>query len=102
MSSASEKHVDDLLLTSHYIIGKKKCRVKFPCMLCKGIHLTHLFPRMEKASKLLEDMTISQPQLPAGYRKVSLNLPVVDGMITPDLSSVNPIDHVINMVTSLI
>jgi hypothetical protein len=36
---------------------------------------------MDKASKLLEDMTISQPQLPAAYRKLSLNPPVVDGMI---------------------
>jgi hypothetical protein len=60
------------------------------------------FPSYGKASKLLEDMTISQPQLPAGYRKVSLNLPIVDGMITLDPSLVNPIDHVINMVTSLI
>jgi hypothetical protein len=47
MSLASEQHVDDLLSTSHKIVGKKKSRVKFLCMLCKGIHLTHLFPRME-------------------------------------------------------
>jgi hypothetical protein len=60
------------------------------------------FPSYGKASKLLEDMTISHPQLAANYRKVSLNLPVVDGMITLDLSSVNPIDHVINIVMSLI
>jgi hypothetical protein len=102
MSSASEQHVDDLPSTSHDTVGKKKSRVKFPCMLCKGSHLTHLFPRMDKASKLLEDMTVSQPQLPAAYRKFSLNPPVVDGMITPDPSSVNPIDHVVNLVTSLI
>jgi hypothetical protein len=65
MSSASEQHVDDLPSTSQDTIGKKKSRVKFPCMLCKGSHLTHLFPRMDEASKLLEDMTVSQPQLPA-------------------------------------
>jgi hypothetical protein len=59
MSSASEQHVDDLSSTSHDTIGKKKSRVKFPCMLCKGCHLTHLFPRMDKASKSLEDMTVS-------------------------------------------
>ena len=57
---------------------------------------------MEKASKLLEDMIVSQPQLPAAYRKLSLNPPVVDGMITPVPSSVNLVDHVVNMVTSLV
>jgi hypothetical protein len=100
MSSAFEQHTDDLSSTSHDTIGKKKSRVKFPCMLCKGSHLTHLFPHMDKASKLLEDMTVSQPQLPVAYRKLSLNPPVVDGMITPVL--VNLVDHVVNLVTSLV
>jgi hypothetical protein len=36
---------------------------------------------MEEASKFLEDMTVSQPQLPAAYRKLTLDPPVVDGMI---------------------
>jgi hypothetical protein len=102
MSSASEQHADDLPSTSHDTVGKKKSRVKFPCMLCKGSHLTHLCPCMEEASKLLEDMTVSQPQLPAAYRKLSLNPPVVDGMITPVPSPVNPVDHVVNLVTSLV
>jgi hypothetical protein len=101
MSSASEQHADDLPSTSHDIVGKKKSRVKFPCMLCKGSHLTHLFPHMDEASKLLEDMTVSQPQLPAAYRKLSLNPPVVDGMINPVPLSVNPVDQVVNLVTSL-
>jgi hypothetical protein len=102
MSSASEQHVDDRSSASHDTVGRKKSRVKFPCMLCKGSHLTHLFPRMDEASKLLEDMTVSQPQLPVAYRMFSLNPPVVDGMITPDPSPVNPIDHVVNLVISLI
>jgi hypothetical protein len=102
MSSASEQHTDDLPSTSHDTVGKKKSRVKFPCMLCKGSHLTHLFPHMDKASKLLEDMTVSQPQLPAASRKLSLNPPVVDGMITLVPSPVNPVDHVVNLVTSLV
>jgi hypothetical protein len=83
MSLASEQHVDDFPSTSHYIVGKKKSRAKFPCMLCKGCHLTHLCPHMEEALKFLEDMTVSQPQLPAAYRKLSLKPPVVDGMINP-------------------
>jgi hypothetical protein len=102
MSSASKQHADDLLSTSHDIVGKKKSRVEFPCMLCKGSHLTHLCPRMEKTSKLLEDMTVSQPQLPATYRKFSLNPPVVDGMINSVPSSVNPVDQLVNLVTSLV
>jgi hypothetical protein len=101
-SSTSEQHVDDPPSTSQDTVGKNKCRVKFPCMLCKGSHLTHLCSRMEEASKLLEDMTISQPQLPAAYRKLSLNPPIVDGMITPVPSPVNPVDHVVNLVTSLV
>jgi hypothetical protein len=44
MSLASEQHVDDPPSTSHDTVGKKKSRVKFPCMLCKGSHLTHLCP----------------------------------------------------------
>jgi hypothetical protein len=57
---------------------------------------------MDKELKLLEDMIVSQPQLPAAYRKFSLNTPIVDGMITSNTSSVNPIDHVVNLVTSLV
>jgi hypothetical protein len=57
---------------------------------------------MDKPLKFLEDMTVSQPQLPAAYHKLSLNPPVVDGMINLVPPSVNPIDHVVNLVTSLI
>jgi hypothetical protein len=102
MLSASEQHADDLPSTSQDTIGKKKSRVKFPCMLCEGSHQTHLFPRMDKASKLLEDMTISKPQFPAAYRKLTLDPPVVDGMINTFPSSVSLVDHVVNMVTSLV
>jgi hypothetical protein len=102
MLLASEQHADDPPSTSHDIVGKKKSRVKFPCMLCKGSHLTHLFPRMDEASKFLEDMIVSQPQLPATYGKITLDPPIVDGMITLVPSSVNMVDHVIHMVTSLV
>jgi hypothetical protein len=102
ISSASEQHVDDLPSTSHDTVGKKKSRVKFPCMLCKWSHLTHLCSRMDEASKLLEDMIVSQPQIPAAYRKLSLNPPVVDGMITTVPSPVNLVVHVVNLVTYLV
>jgi hypothetical protein len=70
-------------------------------MLCKGSHKTHLFPRMDEASKLLEDMTVSQIQLPTTYHN-TLNPPIVDGMINLIPSSVSLVNHVINMVTSLV
>jgi hypothetical protein len=63
ISSTSEQHVDDLPSTSQNTVGKMKSRVKFPCMLCKGSHPTHLFPHMGEALKLVEDITSSQPQL---------------------------------------
>jgi hypothetical protein len=59
MSLSSKQHVDEFPSTSQDIVGKKKSRVKFPCMLCKGSHINHLCPHMDEASKLLEDMTIS-------------------------------------------
>jgi hypothetical protein len=59
MSLASEKHVDDLPSTSQNTVGNKKSRVKFLCRLCGGSHQNHLFPRMDEASKLLEDMNVS-------------------------------------------
>jgi hypothetical protein len=102
MSSTSEQHTDDLQSTSHDMVGKKESRVKFLCMLCKGSHLTHLCPHMDKALKLLEDMIVSQPQLPVSYSKLSLNPPVVDRMITPVPSSVNLVNHVVNLVMSLV
>jgi hypothetical protein len=71
-------------------------------MLCKVCHLTHFFPHMEEASKFLEDMTVSQPQLLAAYHKLTLDPPVVDRTIYPSPSSINPIDQVVNMVTSLV
>ena len=58
---------------------------------------------MDKASKLLEDMIVSQPQLPVAYRKLSLNPPIVDGMITLVPSPVNQImssmSHQLNQLT---
>jgi hypothetical protein len=56
---------------------------------------------MDEASKFLEDMTVSQPQLLAAYCKLSLNPPVVDGMINPVPLSISLVDQVVNLVMSL-
>jgi hypothetical protein len=57
---------------------------------------------MDEASKLPEYMTISQPQLPAYYRRPFLNPPIVDGMINMVPSLVSLVDQAVNMVTSLV
>jgi hypothetical protein len=96
-SSASVGHVDDTPSTSDVQVGKKKKTVKFPCMLCKGNHYSHLFPRMDEASSLLEKL-----QLPKGYRKLSSNPSLVDGLVNPVPSPVSPVDQVVNLVSSSI
>jgi hypothetical protein len=102
MPSASEQHFDDLPSTSQNTIGKKKSRAKFPWMLCKGHHVTHIFPHMEEASKFPKYIIVSQPQLLVSYCKITLDPPVVDGTINLSLSSVSLIDQVVNLVTSLV
>jgi hypothetical protein len=96
-SSSSVGHVDDTPSTSDVQVGRKKKNVKFPCMLCKGNHYSHLFPRMDEASSLLEKL-----QLPKGYRKISSNPSLVDGLVNPVPSPVRPVDQVVNLVSSSI
>jgi hypothetical protein len=102
MSLASEQHADDLPSTSHDTLGRRKVESSSRVCYAKGVISLTFVPHMDEASKLLEDMTVSQPQLPAAYRKLSLNPPIVDGMITLVPSPVNPVDHVVNLVTSLV
>jgi hypothetical protein len=96
-SSASVGHVDDTPSTSDVQVGKKKKTVKFPCMLCKGNHYSHLCPRMDEASSLLEKL-----QLPKCYRKLSSHPSLVDGLVNPVQSPVSPVDQVVNLVSSSI
>jgi hypothetical protein len=96
-SSASVGHVDDTPSTSDVQVGKKKQTVKFPCMLCKGNHYSHLCPRMDEASSLLEKL-----QLPKGYRKLSFDPSLVDGLVNPVPSPVSLVDQVVNLVSSSI
>jgi hypothetical protein len=65
-SLASNRHVGDTPSTSDIKVGKKKTTVKFPCMLCKGDHCSHLFPRMHEACYLLEKI-----QFQTGYHNIS-------------------------------
>jgi hypothetical protein len=96
-SSASARHASDAPSTSDVKVGKKNTTVKFPCMLCKGDHYSHLCPRMDEASSLLENL-----QLPIDYRNISPNPSLVDGMVNLVPSLVSPFDQVVNLVSSLV
>jgi hypothetical protein len=92
-SSASVGHVNDTPSTSNVQVGKKKKTIKFPCMLCKDNHYSHLCPRMDEASSLLEKL-----QLPKGYHKLSYDPSLVDGLVNLVPSPVSPVDQVVNLV----
>jgi hypothetical protein len=96
-SLASVIHVDNTPSNSDVTVGKKKKIVKFPCMLCKGDHYSHLCPCMDEAYSLLGKL-----QLPKGYRKLSPNPSLVDGLANSIPSSVSPVDQVVNLVSSSI
>jgi hypothetical protein len=96
-SSIFVGHADDTPSTSDVKVGKKKKNVKFPCMLCKGDHYSHLCPHMDEASSLFEKL-----QLPKGYHDISPNPSLVDGLVNPVPSSISPVDQMVNLVSSLI
>jgi hypothetical protein len=96
-SLASTIHAGDIPSTSDIKVGKKNTTFKFPYMLCEGDHYSHLFPCMDEASSLLENL-----HLPTSYHNISPNLSLVHGMVNPVPSSVSLIDHVVNLVTSLV
>jgi hypothetical protein len=83
------------LSASDIKVGKKKRTVKFPCLLCEGDHYSHLFPRMDEASYLLEKI-----QLPTGYRNISPKPSLVDGLVNLVPSLVSLVDQVVNLVSS--
>jgi hypothetical protein len=95
MSSTPAGHAGDTPSTSDVKVGKKNRTIKFPCMLCEGDHHSHLFPHMDEAYYLLEKL-----QITTGYRNISSNPSLVDGLVNPDPSPVNPVDQVVNLVSS--
>jgi hypothetical protein len=57
---------------------------------------------MDKALKLLEDMNVPQPQFLVAYHNLTLDPPIVDGMINLVPPLVSLVDHVVNLVTSIV
>ena len=90
MSSVSSYHADDAPSTSEFVVKSHKGKVRYPCLLCKNMHRTYLCPRMDEASKLSEYIIVPQQQIPTGYRKLSLEIPLVDQVVDPSPSLVDP------------
>ena len=78
LSSAFGDHASDKPSTSNIKVHGKKGKVKFCCRLYEGNHPIHLCPYMDEASKVLDNLTTSQPRLPTGYRKLSPNPPLAE------------------------
>ena len=97
MLSTPTRHVGDTLSPINIKVGKKNTTVKFPFMLCEGDHCSHLCPRMDEASSLLEKF-----QLPKVYRNISSDPSLVDGLVNSVPSLVSLVDQVVNLVSSSI
>ena len=54
------------------------------------MHLTYLFPRMDEASNLLEDINVPSQWIPREHLNFSLDLPLVDKLVDPIPSLVDP------------
>jgi len=86
-SSSSGDHGDVTLSPGN---GKGKGKIRIPCRFCEGNHPLHLCPLMDKASAVLESLTVSSPQRPTGYQRLSApaDHPPVDKEIDLDSSLV--------------
>ena len=52
---------------------QSKCKVKFPCKLCKEDHLTHLCPHMEDSSRFItQGPTMLTNPLPLLYPTIKI------------------------------
>ena len=72
------------------MVKSRKGKVRYPCFLCKEMHLTYLCTHMDEASKLLEDITVTEKWIPISYHKLSLKIPLVDQVVDPSPSLFDP------------
>jgi hypothetical protein len=90
-------HVGDTPSSSDIKVGKKNKTVKFPCLLCEGDHYSHIYPHMDEAYYILENI-----QLLTGYRNISPKPSLVDRLVNLIPSLVILVDQVVNVVSSSI
>ena len=66
MPLATADHAGGKISTTENKAGGKRERgkVKFPCKLCMGSHLTHHCPKMDEALRLLKESEDAHQQLP--------------------------------------
>jgi hypothetical protein len=55
------------------------------------MHRSYFLPRIDEALKFLEDIVVSQQQPPTDFHESSPDPPLVDEVVDPIPSSVNPI-----------
>ena len=69
------------------VIKERSDILAFYVRICTALTVC---PHMDEASKLLEDLTVPQQQLPTSYHKFSLDTPLVDQVVDLVLTSVDP------------
>jgi hypothetical protein len=92
-SSVVVYHVGDKPSNSDNQVGSNKGKFKFPCLLCMEMHRSYLFPHMDEASHLLENIVDFQQQFSSGYP------PLVYELIHLVPTSVESVDQVINLIS---
>jgi hypothetical protein len=88
-SSTTAAHAGENPSTSDNQVESKIGKVKTPCWLCKEVHHTYLFPCMDEASHLWENIVDVQPQISTDYHKISPNPPLIVELVNLIPSSVN-------------
>ena len=74
-------HACDSPSTSDNKVEGRKGKVKFPCKLCGGMHLTYHCPHIEEPSQLLEVGVITHQQYPVASQESSPTLHLVDDVV---------------------
>ena len=82
--SATASHVDIVEKT-----GRLKCKLKFPCILCEGDHLTHLCPAIPEVRRVWsKTQGFPSPEQPIVSQKPTQ--PLVDQVVEPISDLVDP------------
>ena len=100
--SATARHVDTVEKTS-----RSKCKLKFPCKLCKGDHITHQCPAIAEVRRVWsETQEFPSPEKPIVSQQPTQ--PLVDQVVKSISDLVDPtlllesVPHVIEAMSSLV
>lgn len=92
MKSTTTDHARGKISTTENKVGGKRERgkVKLPCKLCTGNHLTHHCNRMDEALQLLKESEDSHQQILLTSPESFSEQPLVDEVVEPTPLSVDP------------